>query len=145
MKVKKFLISTIEGVLQGFCGTKFLLGLTFSMFASEMSLQTLLVIGCIVAIFTAIIYFLLIHKEQNNKNILRFSATSFLCFAISSPVFFALPFSIFPQREIGDAEGIFLILIFAFFFITAVIVRLGILVSVIFRNKKAQTLQDNPN
>ncbi len=136
MKLKQYLISILDGILQGFCGTKLLLGLTFSQFASEIPLRTYVVIACLLALFTAIIYFLLIHKERNNKNLLKLSAISFLFFAVSSPILFALPFTILPQREIGDTEGIFLMLVLAFFFITAVVVRLGISIGVLVRNKK---------
>ena len=125
-----------DGILQGFCGTKLLLGVTFSQFASEAPLQTHIIIGCLIALFTAIIYFLFIHEEGNNKNLLKFSAISFLCFVISSPILFALPFTIFPQREIGDADGLMYMLILTFFLITAVIVRVGIFVGILVRNKK---------
>lgn len=136
MKFKQYLISIVDGILQGFCGTKLLLGITFSQFATKMQLETHLVIACLIALFTAIFYFLLIHKEQNNRNLLKFSAISFLCFIVSSPILFASPFSIFPQREIGDTEGIGLMLTLSFFLITAVVVRLGILIGMFIKNKK---------
>ncbi len=136
MKSKQYLISILDGILQGFCETKLLLGITFSQFANEAPLQTHIITGCLIAFFTAISYFLLIHKERNKKNLLKLSAISFLCFVVSSPILFALPFSIFPQREIGDAEGIGLMLILASFFITAFVVRLGILFGMITKNKK---------
>lgn len=136
MKFKQYLISIADGVILAFCGTKVLLGITFSQFASETPMENHLIIACIVALLTAIIYFLLIRKERSIKNILKLSAISFLCFVISSPIQLALPFSIFPQREIGDAEGIGLMLVLASFFITAVVVRLGILIGVWVRNKR---------
>ncbi len=136
MKIKKILLSFADGVIQGFCGTKLLLGITFSLFASEMPIETHFVIGCFIALFTAINYFLLIHKERNNKNLLKLSIISFLCFVISSPILFALPFSIFPQREMENADGFIIMFIFASFLITAIVVRLGILIGVLVRNKK---------
>lgn len=136
MKKTSYFKSIADGVLQGFCGTKLLLGLTFSQFATEIPLETYLVIGCFIAIFTAVIYFLLIHKEQSNKNLLKLSAISFLCFAVSSPILFALPFTIFPQRELGNADGFLIMFVFTSFFITAIVVRLGILVGVLVRNKR---------
>ncbi len=135
MKKTSYIKAITDGVIQGFCGTKLLLGITFSQFASEAPIQTYVVIACILALFTATIYFFLIHKERSNKNLLTLSAISFLSFAISSPILFALPFSILPQREIGDTEGIFLMLVLAFFFITAVVIRLGVLVGVLVKNK----------
>jgi len=136
MKFKHYLISILDGILQAFCATKVLLGITFSQFASEMPIETHLIIGCFIAIFTAVIYFLLIHKEQNNKNLLKLSAISFLCFAVSTPILFALPFSIFPQREMGNADGFIIMFIFASFLITAIVIRLGILIGVLVRNKR---------
>ena len=136
MKLKQSLTSIADGVIQGFCVTKVLLGITFSQFASETPMENHLIIACIVALLTAIVYFLLMHKEQNNKKVLKITAISFLCFIVSSPIFIALPFSIFPQREIGDAEGIGLMLVLASFFITAFVVRLGILIGICVRNKR---------
>ena len=136
MKFKQYLISIADGIFQGFCGTKLLLGVTFSQFASEAPLQTHIIIGCLIALFTAIIYFLFMHEEGNNKNLLKFSAISFLCFIVSSPILFALPFSIFPQREIGNADGFIIMFIFTSFLITAIVIRLGILIGMFIKNKK---------
>lgn len=128
--------SIADGVVLAFCGTKLLLDITFSQFASKMSLESHLVIGYIIALITSVIYFFLIHKERNNKNLLKISATSFLCFAVSSPILFALPFSIFPQREIGNADGFIIMFIFASFLVTAIVIRLGILIGMFIKNKK---------
>ncbi len=136
MKLKQYLISIADGFLQGFFGTKVLLGIAFSQFADKISLQPFLITGCLIAFFTAIFYFLLIHKERNNKNLLKLSAISFLCFAVSSPILFALPFSIFPQREMGNADGFIIMFVLASFLITAIVVRLGILVGIFIKNKK---------
>ena len=136
MKRTNYIKAIADGVLQGFCGTKVLLGIAFSQFATETPIETHLIIACLIPLITAIVYFLLIHKEQSNKNLLKLSATSFLCFVISFPILFALPFTVFPQREIGDAEGIGLMLIVSFFILSAVVLRLGTFVGVLVRNKK---------
>ena len=60
MKKTSYINAITDGIFQGFCGTKFVLGLIFSKFVSEMQLETHLVIACLIALFTAIIYFLLI-------------------------------------------------------------------------------------
>lgn len=136
MKLKKYLISITDGVLQGFCITKVLSGIAFSQFVLKITLHPFLIIGCIIALATATSYFFSLYKEKSNKNTLKFSAISFISFIISSPILFALPFTIFPQREIGDADGLMYMLILTFFLITAVIVRFGIFVGVLIRNKK---------
>ena len=136
MKKTSYIKAIADGILQGFCGTKLLLGLTFSQFAIETPIETHLVIACLIPLITAIVYFLLIHKEQSNKNLLKLSATSFLSFVFSSPILFAMPFTVFPQREIGDAEGIGLMLIVSFFILSAVVLRLGTFVGILVRNKK---------
>lgn len=136
MKKTSYIKAITDGSFQGFCVIKLLLGLAFSQFASETPMENHLIIACIVALLTGIVYFLLIRKEHNNKSLFKLSAISFLCFIVSSPILFALPFTIFPQREIGDTEGIFLMLVLAFFFITALVVRLGFLVGVLVWNKK---------
>lgn len=136
MKRTSYIKAIADGILQGFCGTKLLLGLTFSQFAIETPIETHLVIACLIPLITAIVYFLLIHKEQSNKNLLKLSATSFLSFVFSSPILFAMPFTVFPQREIGDAEGIGLMLIVSFFILSAVVLRLGTFVGILVRNKK---------
>jgi len=136
MKRKQILISITDGIFQGFCVIKLLLGLAFSQFANETPTENHLIIACIVALLTATVYFLLICKENNNKNLLKLSAISFLCFVISSPILFALPFSIFPQREMGNADGFIIMFIFAAFLITAFVIRLGIFIGVLVRNKR---------
>ena len=136
MKLKQSLTSIADGVIQGFCVTKVLSGIAFSQFVLKITLQPFLIIGCIIALVTATFYFLLLFKEKSNKNILKISAISFLSFVFSSPILFALPFTIFPQREIVDADGLMYMLILTFFLITAVIVRLGIFVGILIRNKK---------
>ncbi len=136
MKLKQTLTSIADGVIQGFCVTKVLSGIAFSQFVLKITLQPFLIIGCIIALVTATFYFLLLFKEKSNKSILKISAISFLSFVFSSPILFALPFTIFPQREIGDADGLMYMLILTFFLITAVIVRLGIFVGILIRNKK---------
>ena len=136
MKLKKYLISITDGVLQGFCITKVLSGIAFSQFVLKITLHPFLIIGCIIALITAVFYFFLLFKEKNNKTVLKISAISFVSFLISSPILYALPFTIFPQREIVDADGLMYMLILTFFLITAVVVRFGILVSIFVRNKK---------
>ena len=136
MKLKQSLSSIADGVIQSFCVTKVLSGVAFSQFVLKITLQPFLIIGCIIALATASSYFFSLSKEKSNKNTLKFSAISFMSFIISSPILFALPFTIFPQREIGDADGLMYMLILTFFLITAVIVRLGIFVGILIRNKK---------
>ena len=118
-----------------FCVTKVLSGIAFSQFVLKITLQPFLIIGCIIALVTATSYFFSLFKEKSNKNTLKISAISFMSFIISSTILFALPFTIFPQREIGDADGLMYMLILTFFLITAFIVRLGIFVGVLVRNK----------
>ena len=136
MKLKQYLISIADGVLQGFCVAKVLSGIAFSQFLLKITLYPFLIIGCVIALATATFYFLLLFKEKCHKNILKISATSFVSFIISSPIMFALPFTIFPQREIDNADGLIFTLILTFFLITAVVVRLGIFVGIFIRNKK---------
>ena len=136
MKLKQYLTSIADGVIQGFCVTKVLSGIAFSQFILKITLQPFLIIGCIVALITAIFYFLLLSKERSNKNTLKFSAISFLSFVVSSPILFALPFTIFPQREIGNADGLMFMLILTAFLITAVVVRLVILLGMLIKNRK---------
>ena len=136
MKLKHYLISILDGVIQAFCATKVLSGIAFSQFVFKITLQPFLIIGCIVALITAIFYFLLLSKERSNKNTLKISAISFLSFVISSPILFALPFTIFPQREISDADGLMFMLILTSFLITAVVVRLVILLGMLIKNRK---------
>lgn len=136
MKLKKYLISITDGILQGFCIAKVLSGIAFSQFILKITLHPFLIIGSIIALVTATLYFFLLFKEKSNKNILKFSAISFVSFLISSPILFALPFTIFSQREIVDADGLMYMFILTFFLITAVVVRFGILVSIFVRNKK---------
>ena len=136
MKLKQYLTSIADGVIQGFCVTKVLSGIAFSQFVFKITLQPFLIIGCIVALITAIFYFLLLSKERSNKNTLKFSAISFLSFVVSSPILFALPFTIFPQREIGNADGLMFMLILTAFLITAVVVRLVILLGMLIKNRK---------
>lgn len=135
MKSKQYFIPTLDGFFQGFCVIKLLLDYFVSQFSNETSLQIDIMVSGFVALITAIVYFLVIHKERNNKNLLKFSAISFLCFVVSVPVLVALPFHIFPQRELDTVEGFLIISIFSIFFITALVVRLGILVGVLLRNK----------
>ena len=135
MKLKHYLISFADGVIQSFCVTKVLSGIAFSQFVLKITLQPFLIIGCIIALATATSYFFSLFKEKSNKNTLKISAISFISFIISSPILFALPFTIFPQREIGDADGLMYMLILTFFLITAVIVRLGIFIGILIRNK----------
>ena len=136
MKLKQYLTSIADGVIQSFCVTKVLSGIAFSQFVLKITLQPFLIIGCIIALATATSYFFSLSKEKSNKNTLKISAISFMSFIISYPILFALPFTIFPQREIGDADGLMYMLILTFFLITAVIVRLGIFVGILIRNKK---------
>lgn len=136
MKLKQYLTSIADGVTQGFCITKVLSGIAFSQFVLKITLQPFLITGCIVALITAIFYFLLLSKERSNKNTLKFSAISFLSFVVSSPILFALPFTIFPQREIGNADGLMFMLILTAFLITAVVVRLVILLGMLIKNRK---------
>ena len=136
MKLKQYLTSIADGIIQSFCVTKVLSGIAFSQFVLKITLQPFLIIGCIIALATATSYFFSLSKEKSNKNTLKISAISFISFIISSPILFALPFTIFPQREIGDADGLMYMLILTFFLITAVIVRLGIFVGILIRNKK---------
>ena len=113
MKLKQSLTSIADGVIQGFCVTKVLSGIAFSQFVLKITLQPFLIIGCIIALATATSYFFSLSKEKSNKNTLKISAISFISFIISSPILFALPFTIFPQREIGDADGLMYMLIFS--------------------------------
>ena len=136
MKLKQYLTSIADGVTQGFCITKVLSGIAFSQFILKITLQPFLIIGCIVALITAIFYFLLLSKERSNKNTLKISAISFLSFVVSSPILFALPFTIFPQRDIGNADGLMFMLILTAFLITAVVVRLVILLGMLIKNRK---------
>ncbi len=136
MKPKQYLISIFDGFFQGFCVIKLLLDYFLSQIARETSLQIDIVISCFVALLTATVSFLSIHKEPNNKNLLKLSSISFLCFVVSFPILVSLPFHIFPTRELDTVEGFLMISIFSFFLLTAAVVRSGILVGVMVRVKR---------
>ena len=72
MKLKKYLISIADGVLQGFCIAKVLSGIAFSQFILKITLHPFLIIGCIIALVTVASYFFLLFKEKTIKLFLRF-------------------------------------------------------------------------
>ena len=108
-------------------------------------LTALIIISAAVAILFAVIYLLMLRKETINKVIIRFSLISVLCFVITLIVVMAVCITlhisvanIFSSRELGNVDGIILLLITGTFVAVSTVVRLGILVALLIKNNRRE-------
>lgn len=111
-----------------------------SIYTQDFSLNQYLFLTFAAAVISAILYFILIHEERNNKNLFLISLFSFLWFLLGLVVLLIgkniIPLKLFSQRAFDNSDGIVLLILFGTWMITSIVLHLAILLIFIVRNYK---------
>ena len=133
--------SFVDGVLNLVCFTFISFLSTSAFIESEVSMNALLVVACVNGGLMAVVYFLLLRKENSAKRVMAFSVFSLLVFAIGVVIEFAclisFDFQIPLQREMSNADGFLIVFSLGAFLIVNLLLRLVVLIALIVRRINA--------
>lgn len=137
MKKKNLIKALLDGLVQS-VSLICLLDLFLSVYTSNFSLIQYTLYTIISAIICSIVYFILVLKEVNNKIIIGISLGSVLSFVVLSGIFLvsrlAFTASLFPLREINNADGILVLLTSVCFLIYVAVLKLSIFIFFLVKN-----------
>lgn len=113
---------------------------SISEYASNLSLEQYLSVGALSAIFTSVVYIVLIPKEPNNKIFMYFSLLCIFCFVLSMvsvlAILLTLRLDLSSLRKVNNADGILILFITGGYLLASTILRVGVFVATIIKNSK---------
>ena len=119
---------------------QFVGSLYISSFALTIPFEIFLVLAFISVVLPGVIYFFVLRNEHSNKSVIQISAISALSFVLLELIITFFLGSLFnpilPDRDVGNAEGIFLLFYAGGFLIMTLIIKLCIFISAVVKNKK---------
>lgn len=137
--------STIDGLTQSlifaclgfFC---------ISEYASTLSLKQYLMIGVLGAILSAAVYIVLALKETKNKNLVCFSLTSILWFALFTvlllTIYVTFNIEFLPFHKANNVNGIMILFTQACYILVSFVLRTSCFVIMIIKHKSHKKTED---